>query len=179
MRGIVSNSSVGLVDGEVERVGDRQAAVADLERLAVVAPARAGLAGDEDVRQKVHLDAQHAVALARLAAAALDVEREAARLVAARARVGQAGVELAQVREDAGVRGRVRARRAADRRLIDADDLVDVLEALDAVAGPDPARGAVELGARRAEQRVDDQAALARAADAGDGRDQAERDLDA
>ena len=121
MRGMDSNSSLGVVDRELERVGDREAAVAHLERFAVVALAAARVAGDVDVGQKVHLDAQHAVALAGLAAAALDVEREAPRLVAARARVRQSGVKLAQVREDAGVRRRVRARRAADGRLIDAD----------------------------------------------------------
>ena len=87
--GCVSNMLDRLLDREVERVGDRQAAVPHLERLAVVAPPAARLARDEDVGQKVHLDAEHAVALARLAAAALHVEREAPGLVAARARLGQ------------------------------------------------------------------------------------------
>ena len=68
-----------LVDGQVEHVGDRLAAVLDLERLAVVAPALALLARHVDVGQEVHLDGDDAVALARLAAPALDVEREAAR----------------------------------------------------------------------------------------------------
>src|SRR6185369_6974417 len=53
-----------LVDREVERVRDGHAAVQDLERLAVVPAAPAGLARDEDVRQEVHLDAEDAVALA-------------------------------------------------------------------------------------------------------------------
>ena len=132
MRGIALEELGRLLHRDVERVGDREAAVLHLERLAVVAAAAARVAGDEDVGEEVHLDAQHAVALARLAAAALHVEREAPGLVAARARVGQAGVELAQEREDAGVRRRVRARRAADGRLVDRDDLVDVVEPLDA-----------------------------------------------
>jgi hypothetical protein len=55
----------------------------DLERLAVVALALAHLARDIDVRQELHLDLEDPVALAVLAAAALDVEREAARGVAA------------------------------------------------------------------------------------------------
>ena len=79
-----------LLDGHLEHVGDRLALVADLERLAVVAPALADLARDVDVGQEVHLDLDRAVALARLAAAALDVEREAARLVAAHLRLGRA-----------------------------------------------------------------------------------------
>ena len=58
-----------------------------------------------------------------------DVEGEAPGLVAALARLRQHGVELANVGEDAGVGRRIRARRASDGRLIDADDLVDVFGA--------------------------------------------------
>jgi len=73
-----------LLDRHVEHVGDGFAAEQNVQRLAVVALALADVAGDVNVGQKVHLDLDHAVALAGLAAAALDVEREAARLVAAR-----------------------------------------------------------------------------------------------
>src|SRR5262249_18793492 len=119
----------GLFDGLIERVRDRQAAVTDLERFAVVPPAAARLALDVDIRQKVHLDAQDAVALASLAAPARHVERESTRLVATRAGLRQARVEIAQVGEDPGIGRRVRSRGPADRRLIDADDLVDMGEA--------------------------------------------------
>src|SRR5207302_10110858 len=101
--------------------------------LAVVALALADVAGDVDVGQEVHLDLDDAVALAGLAAAALDVEREAAGLVAARLRLRQAGEPFADRREGAGVGRGVRARRAADRRLVDVDHLVEVLQALDAI----------------------------------------------
>ena len=122
-----------LIDRQVEHVGDRLAAILDLERLAVVAAALALLARDVDVGQEVHLDRDHAVALARLAAAALDVEREAARLEAARLRVGHHREQIADEGEQAGVGGRIRSRRAADRRLIDLDHLVDQLDAFDAI----------------------------------------------
>src|SRR5262249_34365657 len=69
-----------LVDREIEDVGDRFAAILDLERLAVVAPALALLARDVDVGQEMHLDGDDAVALAGLAPPALDVEREASGL---------------------------------------------------------------------------------------------------
>ena len=72
-----------LLDRHVEHVGDRFAAEQHVQRLAVVALALADVAGDVDVGQKVHLDLDDAVALAGLAAAAFDVEREAAGLVAA------------------------------------------------------------------------------------------------
>jgi hypothetical protein len=67
-----------LLDRHVEHVGDRLALEQHLQRLAVVALALAHLAGDVDVGQEVHLDLDDAVALAGLAAAALDVEGEAA-----------------------------------------------------------------------------------------------------
>jgi hypothetical protein len=84
----------------------------------------------------VHLDFYHAVALAGLAAAALDVEGKAAGLVAARLGFRQAGKPVADRRECAGVGGGVAARGAADRRLVDVDDLVQKFQALDAVCCP-------------------------------------------
>ena len=126
--------------------------VAHLQRLAVVAPPAARLALDVDVGQEVHLDAQDAVALAGLAAPALDVERVAPRLVAARLRLGQVREQIADVREHARVRRRVRARRAPDRRLVDVDHLVDVLQPVDArrAAPAAPWRGAAAARARAA-----------------------------
>ena len=122
-----------LVDRQLEHVGDRLAAVLDLERLAVVAAALALLARHVDVGQEVHLDRDDAVALARLAAAALDVEREASRLEAARLRVRHHREQIADEGEQAGVGRRIRSRRPADRRLIDLDHLVDELDAFDPV----------------------------------------------
>jgi hypothetical protein len=125
----------------------------------------------------VHLDLDDAVALAGLAAAALDVEGEAAGLVAARLRFRQAGEPFADRREGAGIGRRIRARRAADRRLVDVDDLVDVLEALDAVVRSGALAGAVQLAGDGAVERVDQQRRLAAAGDTGDAGEQAERNL--
>ena len=132
----------GLLHRHVEHVGDRSFAVLHLQRLAVVALALAHVAGDVDVGQEVHLDLDHAIAGAGLAAAALHVEGEAAGLVAARLRLGEPCEPFADRREGADVSCRVRARRAADGRLVDVDDLVEMLKALDALdAAPDaPAR---------------------------------------
>ena len=118
-----------LLDRHVEHVGDRLALEAHLERLAVVALAVALLARHVDVRQEVHLDLDLAVAAADLAAPALDVEREAPRLVPARPRLLRARVEVADVVEQPDVGGRVGPRRAPDRRLVDVDDLVDLRRA--------------------------------------------------
>ena len=139
-----------LLDGHVEHVGDRLALEADVERLAVVALAVALLARHVDVGQEVHLDLDLAVAAADLAAPALDVEREAARLVAARPRLLRLGEQVADDVEQARVRRRVRARRAPDRRLVDLDDLVELVEAEDRRVRARPLPRAVQPVGRRA-----------------------------
>ena len=165
-----------LGDGHLEDVGDRLALVVDLERLAVVALAVADLARDVDVGQELHLDLEDAVALAVLAAAALDVEAEAARGVAAQTRLRDAGEQLADRREQADVGRRVRARRPADRALVDLDDLVDVLGALERVVRADRLARAVQLAGERPVEDLGDERALAAARHAGDGDERPERD---
>jgi hypothetical protein len=137
----------------------------------------ADLARHVDVGQEVHLDLDRAVAGARLAAAALDVEREAARLVAAHLRLGRLGEQLADVVEHAGVGGRVGPRGAPDRRLVDVHHLVEVLEALDPLVPPGTSR-AVELVGEHGVEDVVDERGLARAAHAGDRDEAAEREVD-
>ena len=103
------------LERHVEHVGDRLVLERDLQRLAIVALALAFLARHVDVGQEVHLDFQNAVALAFFAAPALDVERKAARLIAARFGFRQARIPLAHRREGAGLRRGIGARRASDR----------------------------------------------------------------
>ena len=147
-----------------------------LERLAVVALAVADVAGDVDVGEEVHLDLEQAVAGARLAAAALDVEAEAAGFVAARLAFGEPGEPVADLGEGAGVGRGVRARGAADRRLVDVDDLVEIFEPGDLVVFSGEDAGAVEGAGGGGVERVDGEARLARARDAGDAGEGAERD---
>ena len=87
------------------------------------------------------------MAPAFLATAALDVETEAARLVAQGPGFAGVGKDLANLVEDADVGGRVAAGRAADRRLVDLDDLVDL-------AGPAKARVRARLGAMPPSRRT-------------------------
>ena len=159
----------GLADGHVEDLGDGLALVVHLQRLAVVSRAVAHLAGDVDVREEVHLDLDGAVAHAVLAAPALDVEREAARLVAAHLRLGRLGEQRADLVEHPGVGGGVRAWRAPDGRLVHLDHLVDVLEALEGLVPPGHRLRAVDgLGGRGVEDGVD-QGGLPGAGHSGDG----------
>src|SRR5213078_5285034 len=95
--------------------------VADGERLLRVAPPAARIAVDVDVGEEAHLNAQPPLARAGLAAAARDVEREAAGAPAPQPRLGHLREEPADVVEEAHVGGGRRARRPADRALVDLD----------------------------------------------------------
>ena len=138
----------------------------DRQHLGVEAGAAAGVAGDPDVGQEVHLDPLLPVALAGLAPAAGHVEAEPARRVAADLGLGQLGEQLADQVEHAGVGGRVRVGRRSQGRLIDVDDLVDLVQALDLLVGPGGEPGAVQRLGGGLPEDVLDQRALARAADA-------------
>src|SRR6185312_11440314 len=79
---------IGFVDAHLENVRDGLSLELHFKSLRVVALALADFTRDVNVGEKVHLDLDDAVALAALAPAALDVEREASRRVAAHLRVG-------------------------------------------------------------------------------------------
>ena len=117
-------------------------------------------------------------ALAGLAAAARHVEREVAGGQPARPRVLGRGEQLANRIERLQIGHRIRARRAADRRLVDEHDVGDELGAFELAVRAD---AAIPVALRALQRRVDHvvhERALARAADAGDAGQHAERDLD-
>src|ERR1019366_4911127 len=167
----------GVLDGGFQQIGDGVALELHLQGFAIVASPAAQIARHVDVRQEVHLDALEPVALARLAAAALHVEAEASRLVAALARFGQHGVQVADGGEEAGVGGGVGARRTADGALVDADHLVQQLDALDAIVSAGLFVRAVNFLGQRAVEDFIDQGGFPAARNAGDHGEQAERDF--
>ena len=93
----------------------------------------------------------------------------------ARLRFGQHRKQLADEGEQPGVGCRIRSRRASDRRLIDLDDFVDVLDALDAVVRAGLVAGAIQLAGERSIEDVVHERGFARTADAGDGDKGSER----
>jgi hypothetical protein len=91
---------------------------------------------DIGIGQEVHLDLDDTVALAGLAPPALDIKREAPGGVATRlCLLGQTSKPVADRREAAGIGRWVRTRGAADRRLVDVDDLVEELDTFEPVMG--------------------------------------------
>src|ERR1700694_1524010 len=167
-----------LLDAHVEHVGNRLAPVGDFESFLVVPLALADLAGDVDIREEVHLDLDDAVPLAVLAAAALHVETEAAGLVAAHARFRHLGEQLPNVGEDAGVGRWIGARRAADRRLVDVDDLIDEVQPGDLAGATRTVLRPVEVLRHAPIQNVTDERALAGPADSGNANQFAQREID-
>src|SRR5690606_7354994 len=108
---------------------------------------------------------------------ALDVEREPPRLVAARLRLRQAREPVADRREGAGIGRGVAAWRPPDRALVDVDDLVEMLEAPDRLAGRRPLARAVQAHRGVLVERLDGQRRLAAARDARHADEPAEREL--
>ena len=184
MHGLELAPNPGDVLEELQRLGHRHvqhlcdalALEQDLQRLAVVPVAPADLAGYGNVGQELHLDDDVAVAGAGLASAALDVEGEPPRLVAPDAGLGDGGEELPDGREHSDVGSRVASGGAADGGLVDVDNLVDVVDTLDAVAIARPVPRPVECLRQLLVEDLVDQRALARARDSGDTDQRAQRD---
>src|SRR5205814_4416329 len=91
----VREEARGVLDRHVEHLGDRLAAVADLERLLVEASALASLAENLDLGHELERGGDQATAGADLAAATLVVEAEAPDRVAAAAALGRGCEERA------------------------------------------------------------------------------------
>src|SRR6266542_1432158 len=167
-----------ILDGQVENVGDAQAAESHLERLAIISLSLADVAGNVDVREEVHFDLHQSVAFARLTPAALYVEREAAWSIAANFRFRHFCEQPANRREQPGVCRGIRSWRATDRALVDVNDLVEVLESGDTIMSAGNGAGAEEVACERPVKDVLDERRLARPGYAGDRDEKPERYLD-
>src|SRR5690606_27777109 len=108
---------------QVQHLADRFAAITDFERFAVVTLAVADVAGHVHIGQEMHFDLDDAVTLARFAASAFDIEREAPWIVTAGPSFRHAGEEFANGGEHAGVGGGIAPGRAADRALVHVDEI--------------------------------------------------------
>ena len=149
-----------VLDGHIQHVSDGLALELHLKRFAVIALAFAGFTFDIDIRQEVHLDLDHTVALTGLAAAALDVKAETPGLVPARLGFGQTGKPVADRGEGTGIGRRIRPRRAPDGALVNVDHLVQMLQPLDRLARRRRLARPVQVHRRGLEQGLDRQGRL-------------------
>jgi hypothetical protein len=88
----------------------------------------------------MHLHLSQTIALANLAPSTLDVETETGRAKASASGFRKLGVKIAEKREEAGVRCRVRARRAAQGCLVHGDHPIQKLHPFQEKPFPDTAR---------------------------------------
>ena len=176
---VIAEEPRHLGGGQVERVGDREAAAADLQHLGTEAPAVAGAAAHEGVRQELQLDLLVAGALADRAGAGRGVEREGGRLEPALLGLGRRGEDLAQRLEHTHVGRGVDARAGAERGLVDERDAGERVGAVDPVAGAGLGLADAEVPAQVPEQHLVDERRLAGARDAGHADEPPERQLDA
>src|SRR5262249_20962489 len=127
-------------------------------------------------------DRLQALAFASRTASAAGVERETARAVAAHARFVRLGVEPPDRVPEADVGGWTRARRLADRRLIDFEHAIDRLPAANLLAAVELRVPALAPRARELDEigieHVARESALAAAGDAGDHVEPAQRNPD-
>src|SRR3569623_2390458 len=124
-----------LADGKLEHFVDVEAFVSDIENRALVASAAAIVADKFDVGEELHLDRARSIALARFSASAGHVERKMTGGVAALLRIARACEQAADNVERLEVGDGIRARRAADRSLVDHDDIADSRRSFDTRAG--------------------------------------------
>ena len=84
-----------------------------------------------NIRQKIHLNALHAIALAGLAPAARHVKAEPSRFIASNFGFRQSSKKISNRSKQAGVCGGVGTRRAADGRLVDINHFINIFKTLD------------------------------------------------
>ena len=116
----------GLIDAQLQQLGDIRPAVLDLEELLAEALAAAGLAGEVDIGHELHLDSDLTSALTGLAASALLIEAEVIGLVAHLLRQGEARVEVTDGIEGTDVGHGIGAGAAADVVLVHILHLLDL-----------------------------------------------------
>ena len=121
----------GFLHVHIEHIADALAFESNVQSLAAEPLALADWAGDPDVGEKVHLEAVGSIAVACFASAARNVETKAARSITACFGLGELGVEIADQVEQFDVGRGVRAGSAANRRLVDVNNLVKVFDTLD------------------------------------------------
>src|SRR5579862_5976330 len=177
-RGNIFQHLQGFLDRQVEEIGNRIAVEAHGKSFGIVALAAANLARDVNVRQKIHLDAALAVALAGFAAPAFHVEAEAAGFVAAFARFGQHRIEFSNRSEYTRIGGGIRAGCAADGRLIDLHHFINVFDALNFAVRAGLLHRAIESRGQGAVEDVIDERRFPRARNARDDGEKAERQSD-
>ena len=133
----------------------------NFQGLAVIPIPVTNLAWNVDVGKEVHFDPYRAVAAARLTASALHVKGEPTRLIPPYLGFCGGGKQLANVIEDARVRGRIAPGRTPDGTLVDVHHLVDLIGTGNVLVLSRHEPGTVQISRKNVEQDVVHQRRLA------------------
>ena len=134
------------LDCHFQDIIDALAFIFDLQCFTVIALSLTHITGDIDIRQKMHLNLDDAVALACLTAASLDIKGKASGRKAAQFCILRRSIELPNVGKDTRIRGRVGTRRPPNWGLVDFDHLVQRLDPFNLFKRPGAAFGSIQIG---------------------------------
>src|SRR5690348_5209965 len=141
----------------------------------VIALAATDLAQDVNIGHKVHLNTALAFTLAVLTPAARDVERKTPCFVTTLTRFRQHGIEIADISEDTCIGCRIGTWRPSNRRLINANHLINVLRPGNGFVSSGLFPRSIELAGQGFVQNVVYQGGFAGAGNPGDHCNDAER----
>ena len=116
-----------LLHCHIQNVVDTLTLILDLQGLTVVSFPSTHLTWHIDIREKMHLDLQNSVTVAGFTSAAFHIKAESAFLVSPGLRICCSCEQVSDHVKDTGVGCRVRPRCTTDRRLINVNNLIQLL----------------------------------------------------
>ena len=152
--GHFSEEFQSFLDRKIQRLVNVLATIADFQHLRFVASAFAFFAYQLYVREELHFDGYGAIPLTGLASSTRNVEGKVSCGEAAFFCLGLGSVQVTNPVEGLGVGHRIGAGRAADGRLIDQYDFIQILVALYAIPALCRRLGAVGLFLRHAQSLI-------------------------
>ena len=121
----------GLLHRHVQHIKNTLSLVFYFQSFTIVALTAADLTGNIHIRQEVHLDLDDSVTAAGLTATALDIEAEASLRISLCLGVGRGCKQVSDLVKHARVGRGVGTRRSSDGRLVDVNDLIQLLQTFD------------------------------------------------
>ena len=131
--------------GHIQNIKNALSFIFDIQCLSIITFSAANFARNIHIRKEMHLDLNNTVAAAGLASSAFYVETKTSLVVTFRFCIGCGCKQVADQVKYTGVRCRVGTRRSSDRRLVDGNDLVQLLHALDGIMFSCDGSGTVQL----------------------------------
>ena len=123
----------GFLHRHFQHIMDALALVFYLQCLPVIPAALADFTGHKDIRQEVHLNFQDTIAFTGFTPATLDVEGKASAGIALEFGVRCLGKQFPDIGKHTGIGGRIGTRCPSDGRLVNVNNLVQLLNALQAI----------------------------------------------